>query len=211
MAAGTSVAGVVSTTASREDAAKVLPEADARFFRYAGGVGIDSLEEILDFLLNLPVDDTDVRIARWGYLPWLDLLLDLVLLDPVWLDLVLHFRLHPHAISEAATRIVPVNTWARDKFRFGEEQPNISGIDVSVNGTLVVSGFFGKVRQSLADTAWGDGSKKQFSVESVVGEVGGDEISYLVSGGAGIEENDDRRTGTAEGHAEDARLPNQLL
>jgi hypothetical protein len=66
--------------ASREDAAKVLLEADSGFFRYAGGVGIDSLEKILDFLLNLPADDTYVRIAR-GYFPWL--------------DLVLHFRLHP--------------------------------------------------------------------------------------------------------------------
>jgi hypothetical protein len=90
MAAGTAVAGVVSTTSSREDAAKVLPETDARFFRDAGSIGINSLKKILDFLLNLPVDDTDARLARRGDLPWLDLLLGLALLD-----LVLHFQLHP--------------------------------------------------------------------------------------------------------------------
>ena len=58
---------------------------------------------------------------------------------------------------------------------------------------------------------WGNGSKKQFSVESVADEVGGDEFSYIVSGGVRIEENDDRRTGAAEGYAEDARLPTQFL
>jgi len=97
MAAGAAVAAVtfIVIITSREDAGQVLLEADAGFFRHAGGVGIDSPEKILDFLLNLPLDDTDVRIARWGYLRWLDLLLDLVLLDLVLLDLVLHFRLHP--------------------------------------------------------------------------------------------------------------------
>jgi hypothetical protein len=89
-----------SSFASRQDAGQVLLEADAGLFRAAGGIGIDRLEKIPDFLLNLPVDDTDVRIARWGYYPCLDLVWqdlvwqDLVWLDLVWLDLVLHFRLH---------------------------------------------------------------------------------------------------------------------
>ena len=116
MAAGTAVAGVV-VIVSREDAAKVLLEADARFFRDTGSIGIDSLKKIPDFLLSLPVDDTDARMARWGYFPWLDLLLGLALLD-----LVLHFRLHPLPSPEAATRTVAVNTRAMDKFRSGEEQ-----------------------------------------------------------------------------------------
>ena len=92
MATRTAVAAItfIVIIASREDAGQVLLEADSGFFRDAGSIGIDSLKKILDFLLNLPVDDMDARIARWGYLRWLDLLLDLVLLD-----LVLHFRLHP--------------------------------------------------------------------------------------------------------------------
>lgn len=77
---------MVSTIASRENAAKVLPEADARFFRDAGCVGIYSLEKTPNFLLNLSIDDVNSRIARRGDLPWLEL---------VRLVLVLHFRLHP--------------------------------------------------------------------------------------------------------------------
>jgi hypothetical protein len=89
VAAGTTVAafGIV-IVANREDAGEMLLEADVGFLRDPGGVGVDSLEKILDFLLNLPVpvDNADVRTARRGYLLWLDL---------VWLDLVLHFRPHP--------------------------------------------------------------------------------------------------------------------
>jgi hypothetical protein len=66
--------------ASREDAGQVLLEAHAGFFRNAGRVGIYSLQKIPDFLLNLTLDDPDLRTAWWGNLPWL--------------DLVLHFRLH---------------------------------------------------------------------------------------------------------------------
>jgi hypothetical protein len=97
MAAGTAVAGVVSNTASREDAAKVLLEADVRFFRDAGSIGIHSLKKLLDLLLNLPVDDTDARILRWGDLPWS---------DRVLVDLLLHFRLHPLPSPSAKWRPV---------------------------------------------------------------------------------------------------------
>jgi hypothetical protein len=82
VAAGAAVAAIIFTIISScEDAAKVLLEADAGFFRDAGGVGIDRLEKILDFLLYIPLDNTELRTPRWG--------------DLRWLDLLLHFRLHP--------------------------------------------------------------------------------------------------------------------
>jgi hypothetical protein len=72
---------IVATVASRcEEAGKVLLEADARFFGDAGGVGIEGLKKIVDFLLDLDVMDLDLHIGRWDDLPWL--------------DLVVHFRLH---------------------------------------------------------------------------------------------------------------------
>jgi len=39
--------------ARRDNAAEVLLKGDTRFFRYAGGIGLDRLQEMLDFLLNL--------------------------------------------------------------------------------------------------------------------------------------------------------------
>ena len=63
----------------------MLLEADAGLSRNSGGIGVDSPEKILDFFLNLPLDDTHVRMARWGCFPWLNLVL---------LDLVLRFRFH---------------------------------------------------------------------------------------------------------------------
>jgi hypothetical protein len=91
MAAGAASAAITFIIVSREDAGQMLLEADAGFFRNAGGVGIDSPEKPLDFLLSIPLDNADVRIARWRYIPWLDL----ILLDLVWLDLILHLQLHP--------------------------------------------------------------------------------------------------------------------
>ncbi len=204
------VARVVSTTASREDAAKVLPEADVRFFRDTGSIGIDSLKKILDFLLNLPIDTE--RMARKGDIPWLDL----ALLDLVLLDLVVHFRLHPLPSPKRQPRIVAVNTRAMDKFRFGEEQANISGIAGSVNGTFVAYRLFGKLPRSAArrleaDSAWGNRSKQQLGAEPLVGEMGGDELSCLLRGRARVEENDDGRASATECYAENARLPGQLL
>jgi hypothetical protein len=81
----------------REEAAEVLLEADAGFFRDAGGVGIEGLEKAVDFLL-------DLLIARCNGLPWL--------------DLAVHFPLHPYlspeqlswASKEAETRTFVVNT-----------------------------------------------------------------------------------------------------
>ena len=66
---------------SGEDAGQMLLEADAGFFRDAGRVGINRPEKILDFLLHIPLDKMYVRTARWG--------------DLRWLDLVVHFWLHP--------------------------------------------------------------------------------------------------------------------
>jgi hypothetical protein len=85
VAAGATVAADVTVIiASIEDTGQMLLEADAGFSRNSGGIGVDSPEKILDFLLNLPLDDTHVRIARWGCFPRLDLVsLDLVLLDLV--------------------------------------------------------------------------------------------------------------------------------
>jgi hypothetical protein len=88
VAAGTAVAAVllVIIIASREDAGQVLLEAHPGFFRDPGSVGIDSLQKILDFLLNIALNDLDVRTARWSDLPRL--------------DLMLHFRLHFLTIPE---------------------------------------------------------------------------------------------------------------
>jgi len=86
MAPGAASAALTFIVASGEDAGQMLLEADAGFFRNAGGVGIDSPEKPLDFLLSIPLDNADVRTARWRYLQWLDLIL---------LDLILHLQLHP--------------------------------------------------------------------------------------------------------------------
>jgi hypothetical protein len=114
VAAGTAVTAVRFIPASGEDAGQVLLEADAGFFRYASRVGIDSLQKIPDFLLNLPLDDPDLRTAQRGNLPWL---------DPALLDLVLHFRLHSPAsptiqLSTSGDPSVATNTWGMDKFWF---------------------------------------------------------------------------------------------
>jgi hypothetical protein len=42
-----------SNIAGRENAAEVLLKGDTGFFRYARGIGLNRLQEILDFLLNL--------------------------------------------------------------------------------------------------------------------------------------------------------------
>lgn len=59
----------------REEAAKMLLEADAGFLGDAGGIGIEGPQKILDLLTDL-----DLLTAVYDDLPWL--------------DLVLHFRLH---------------------------------------------------------------------------------------------------------------------
>jgi hypothetical protein len=60
----------------------VLLERDAGFFRDAGGIGINRVEKILDFLLNLSSHDMALRTSWWD--------------DFARLDLWLHFRLHPY-------------------------------------------------------------------------------------------------------------------
>jgi hypothetical protein len=66
-------------------------------------------------------------------------------------------------------------------------------------------------RQSAADAAWVNGSKKQFGAESAAGEVGGDKFASRLRGGAWVEENDHCRTGATEGYSEDAWFPGQFL
>src|SRR5271166_72134 len=83
LTAGTDVAAVMVVNASREDASQMLLEADAGFLRDAGGVGIDSLEKMPDFFLDLNLDDPHLRTAPG---------------DLSRLDLTLHFRLHLLAI-----------------------------------------------------------------------------------------------------------------
>jgi len=92
----------------RNQAAKVLLEADARFLRDTGGIGIEGPKKTPDLPLHL-------FVARWG--------------DLTWLDVALHFRLHPYpspekrslASKEAATRTVSLNTYVTAKFLFGGE------------------------------------------------------------------------------------------
>jgi hypothetical protein len=55
--------GVMLIMASREDAGQVFLEAQAGFFSNAGRIGIDSLQKIPNFLLDLPLDDPDLRTA----------------------------------------------------------------------------------------------------------------------------------------------------
>ncbi len=54
---------VVFIVASRGDAGEVLPKGDTRLFRNTGGIGIDCMEKILDFLLNIHLDAMNVRAA----------------------------------------------------------------------------------------------------------------------------------------------------
>jgi hypothetical protein len=70
------------------------------------------------------LEELDLPSLWWGDLPWL--------------DLVLHFQLHSYH-PRRATRIVAVNTWGTDKFRFGEERPKLSRKAGPVNSTLVAS------------------------------------------------------------------------
>lgn len=60
-------------------AAKVLVEADARFLRDAGRIGIERVEKTLYLRL-------DLLVARWD--------------DDTWLDVAVHFRLHSCFIPE---------------------------------------------------------------------------------------------------------------
>jgi hypothetical protein len=59
----------------------VLVEADTRVFGDAGGIRIERLKKILDFLLDLPLRDMDWRTTWWNGLSWL--------------NLIVHFPLHP--------------------------------------------------------------------------------------------------------------------
>jgi hypothetical protein len=61
--AGPGIASISFTPiiARRENAAEVLLKGDTRFFRYARGIGLHRLQEILDFLLNLSWDDMSMR------------------------------------------------------------------------------------------------------------------------------------------------------
>jgi hypothetical protein len=107
MAPGGGVAPpIVMNLLRGEDLGEMLLESEARFFRDAGGVGIDGLEKAPDFRL-------DLLMAEWG--------------DLRWLDMNVHFPLHPLRIPrehssaskrKPATRIV-VNTPPRGKFRLG--------------------------------------------------------------------------------------------
>src|ERR1700683_123989 len=84
MPAGAGIASISfrPILARRENAAEVLLKGDAGFFRDARGIGINRVEKILDFLLNLHWNDMAVRTSWWGDFPWL--------------DLRLHFRLYPY-------------------------------------------------------------------------------------------------------------------
>jgi hypothetical protein len=68
-------------TRGREKAAKVLPEGDTGVLGDPGRIRIEGLEKIPDFLTDLPLNDMVPLTARWDYLKWL--------------DLVVHFALHP--------------------------------------------------------------------------------------------------------------------
>ncbi len=59
----------------------MLAEADAGFFGYAGRIGIQSPEKVLNFLPDLHLDEWDWPTAWNNDLPWL--------------DRVVHFPLYP--------------------------------------------------------------------------------------------------------------------
>lgn len=59
----------IAITGRRKDAAKVLLEGDAGFFRDPLWVGIDGPEKILDLLLNFPLNmDLELRTVCCGNL-----------------------------------------------------------------------------------------------------------------------------------------------
>ena len=175
-----------------KDVAEISREA----LRDTGRVGIDSLQKSRDFLLNLPLDDLDLRrdnLQRLG--------------------LVLHFRLHSlHPKTNLLDlsrrrRLVGTNTRATDKFWFGDEAPNISATAGTVNSTFVAIRCFSKLARSAAGAARSDGSQEQLGAQAAAREMGSDGFSCPVNCGAGIEKNDDRWTCTTESYAENAWGP----
>jgi hypothetical protein len=85
----------------REQAAKMLVEADAGFLGDAGGIGIQCLEEILNILLDLLPYEVYRPIARCD--------------DLSRLDLVMHFPLHPYSSPE---KLNPSFQGSCDSYRF---------------------------------------------------------------------------------------------
>jgi hypothetical protein len=77
---GDAAVAIIAITARREDAAKMLLERNPGFFRNVCGVGIDGPKKIPDLLLNFPLYQ---ELCTMGYG------------DLAWLDLLVHFSLHP--------------------------------------------------------------------------------------------------------------------
>jgi hypothetical protein len=116
--AGTSVASIVGNPS--EQAAKMLVEADAGFLGDASGIGIQGLEKIPDLLLDLLPDYADRPTAWCNDLPWL--------------DLVMHFPIHPYLSPEKLNLSFRGSC---DPYRFvGDVQVSVWGEETKYPGRL---------------------------------------------------------------------------